>query len=91
MDTAGGLAASPPPLSVVWRPVGQSIARERTITTGKMITNMPAKKIKARALVGWNTGQRVHKQSKGAGAYARERKKIRHDLKKEVEILNRNR
>jgi len=54
---------------------------------------MPAKKIKARAraLVGWNTGQRVHKQSKGAGAYTRERKKIRRDLKREAEILNRNR
>ena len=49
------------------------------------------KKKKARALVGWNTGQRVHKQSKGAGAYARERKKIRRDLKREAEILNRNR
>ena len=47
------------------------------------------KKQKARALVGWNTGQRVHAQAKGAGVSARrERRKSKLDLKNAAKFLN---
>lgn len=50
---------------------------------------MPAKNKKGvRAAVGWNTGQRPHKQSKGHGADARNRNKIKAELKKQAENLN---
>tara|TARA_B100001123_G_scaffold41212_2_gene42356 strand:- start:489 stop:644 length:156 start_codon:yes stop_codon:yes gene_type:complete len=42
-----------------------------------------------RALVGWSTGQRVHKQSKGAGEAARNRGKVKASLKKQAQNLNR--
>tara|TARA_R110000751_G_scaffold42077_1_gene98156 strand:+ start:1709 stop:1864 length:156 start_codon:yes stop_codon:yes gene_type:complete len=51
---------------------------------------MPAENKKGvRALVGWNTGQRVHKQSKGAGEVSRNRGKVRAELKKQAQNLNR--
>ena len=40
-------------------------------------------------MVGWNTGQRVHKQSKGAGEVARNRGKVKAELKKQMQNLNR--
>ena len=50
---------------------------------------MPAENKKGvRALVGWNTGQRVHKQSKGAGEVARNRGKVKAELKKQMKNWN---